>query len=1127
MSKEYELAIKIAGKVDATLTSSAGLTKKQLRDIAREASTVNQSMKSNLQASISDMDKGYEKISRVAKKAFQIIGTAALAAGTATTMLLGKATEVGKSFEKQMSGVKAISNSTREEMLALTNKAKEMGATTVFTSQDAGKAMEYMAMAGWKTKDMLSGIEGVMNLASASGEELAVVSDIVTGNLAAFGLKAEQAGRFADVLAMASTNSKTNVSMMGEALKYAAPIAGSLGYSIEDTSFAIGLMANNNIQASQAGTQLKNILSTVATGVELTGKSFGKMNIKATNADGSMRALSDVLTDLRDGFGKMTEQEQVLNSKNLFGTRAMAGMLAIVNASQEDWDKLANAISKSANAAENMSKIKLDNLEGDNALKKSAEEALGINIYDDIKKPLREYTQLYTEEILKFDKFNSRHNFIKNISENFVKTIPILIRESRKAGKAFQEFVSPLISLGGFFVKNPTIITSTLKGIIAAMITYKTISTGFHIGEGISSLMTALANPTTATIAGIMATVGAITAIAEAVRVYNKELGAKELKKNFGNITLSLKELKEVSKYLAGGRNIDKINEIGEAFAKVGESLDVFAEANRTLNKLNWQVGLGMDLSFLEKEKYKNAVEDLVNNTSQALLDEQYAMSLSLDFFANDDETGRQLKEQFSNFYDQNQSKLEALGKQLNETVTEAFNDDLLTIDESKKIAELQKQIATIQGKLAESENSAKYAVLQDKALRNLDSDSYMNLISEFGEQHEEYKKQTEQEAVKLIQSLDLQKQDGLIDDSEYKKQVAYVLENKNEKVTKDLVQGYSAIVEAGNSSYTKQLEKLLPIAKKTAEAGLERSMSSDEQKALWEANASEQLSNMMSYAKGQINVDNATKQAAKQVWDAIKPTQEELMSIQKEYQEAGKEVPAYIEKGIQEGMLTGLMAGDEGAIWYLFGQQAKNDESYSTFLKELYDKGYKIPDEMVRGMASNNNINSAVTDLHRKVSSNLSTVFKNPFDVSAKFNIIPEGYAAMTPKGLQEASRQASRIKHYASGGIIENPTLATFAENGPEAAIPLDGSNRSKSLWALAGQRLGIKTSGAEQGLEKLSTGGKDIGVNITYSPVNHFDNGTISKNDLIEAESINQRSFEKMFENMMRKKGSVSFA
>lgn len=299
-------------------------------------------------------------------------------------------------FEAGMSKVAAISGATGDDLAALTEKAKEMGATTKFSATESSEAFSYMAMAGWKTEQMLDGIAPIMNLAAASGEDLALTSDIVTDALTAFGLKAQDAGMFTDVLAAASSNSNTNVAMMGESFKYAAQEAGSMGYSIQDTALALGLMANNGIKADMAGTALRNIIQRMAKPTKESQMAMDRLGISLADDEGHMYSLRQIMDKLRGSFGQINmpmEQfdaqmelliEQLENGEltekkfgdatdeliqqaygaeaaekaraaaMLAGARAMPALLAVVNSTAEDYDKLATAID---GASEPMAKL--------------------------------------------------------------------------------------------------------------------------------------------------------------------------------------------------------------------------------------------------------------------------------------------------------------------------------------------------------------------------------------------------------------------------------------------------------------------------------------------------------------------------------------------------------------------------------------------------------------------------------------------------------------------------------------------------------------------------------------------------------------------------------------------------
>lgn len=447
----------------------------------------------------SGLKNGLSKLGSVAGTAVKGVTVAIGAVSTALTAAGGYAIKVGSDFEAAMSQVAAISGATGSELDQLKEKAKEMGASTKFSATESAEAFNYMAMAGWKTADMLDGIEGIMNLAAASGEDLARVSDIVTDSLTAFGLKAADSAHFADVLAKASASSNTNVSMMGQTFKYVAPLAGSLGYSIEDVAVAVGLMANGGIKGEQAGTALRGALNrlikptdevtsklvelglateTYANVVDsgkidkannaiaksqesLASKSiaaqkaqitynaavdkYGKNSSQAQKAalslqnaqnklasaqeklsasqdklnaaqeggvqatgiinnlmadsTGKMRPFSEVIVDLRKAFRDLSQEEQAQAAVTLFGQEAMSGMLNIINASDEDFEKLTAAIADADGAAKSMADTMNDNLQGQITILKSALEGLGIEFYEQIDAPAKEAVKTAIEYV--------------------------------------------------------------------------------------------------------------------------------------------------------------------------------------------------------------------------------------------------------------------------------------------------------------------------------------------------------------------------------------------------------------------------------------------------------------------------------------------------------------------------------------------------------------------------------------------------------------------------------------------------------------------------------------------------------------------------------------------------------
>lgn len=392
--------------------------------------------------------KGFQQgISTLAKGAAAALTAVSAALGA----MAGYAVKVGSDFEAGMSEVAAISGATGDELDALTAKAKEMGASTKFSATESAEALKYMAMAGWDTQSMLDGLPGIMNLAAASGEELGAVSDIVTDALTAFGLSASDAGHFADVLAKASSSSNTNVSMMGATFKYAAPLAGALGYSIEDCAQAIGLMANAGIKGEQAGTSFRAMLTRLASPTDDVAAAMSQLGISLTDAQGNMLPLSDVLGQLREGFAGLDEQQKAAMASTIAGQEAMSGLLAIVNAAPEDYEALAASIADADGAAQSMADTMQDNLQGQITILKSAVEGLGIEFYESIQEPLKDVVKTgigYIGELSSAFKEGGLDGLVESLGSVFADAAARIVKSAPKlvsaAVSAIKSFVSGL-----------------------------------------------------------------------------------------------------------------------------------------------------------------------------------------------------------------------------------------------------------------------------------------------------------------------------------------------------------------------------------------------------------------------------------------------------------------------------------------------------------------------------------------------------------------------------------------------------------------------------------------------------------------------------------------------------------
>lgn len=498
---------------------------------------------------------------------------------TITAPIVGAGVAAGKltaDFDARMSKVSAISGATGKDLDDLRAKAKEMGLVTKFSASEAADAFNYMAMAGWKTEDMLDGIEGIMNLAAASGEDLATTSDIVTDALTAFGLGAEDSGHFADILASASSNANTNVAMLGESFKYCAPLAGALGYEAEDVAVALGLMANSGIKSSQAGTSLRSALTRLAKPTKQVAEMMDKYKISLTDSKGQMKPLSTLMDELRDKLGGLSEAQQAQAVAALFGQEAMSGMMAIINASPEDYQKLTDAIGNCDGAAKNMADTMMDNLNGQITILKSSLEGLGIEIGEILMPHFKNLVSKIQELVTKFQGLS------KEQKEQIVKWAaiaaavgPVLI----VAGKLVTGFGGLITT----FSKVPKACTKVVKGVKGAVTSVKNVGEAFKLAKAgwtgmagsTSKLGTALAG-----ITGPMVIVAALV-VALVAAFVNLWKNNEEFREKIISIWGEIKETFAVA--------VDRIKSILEQLQPVFDALKIAFEAFVEFLKIVWE----------------------------------------------------------------------------------------------------------------------------------------------------------------------------------------------------------------------------------------------------------------------------------------------------------------------------------------------------------------------------------------------------------------------------------------------------------------------------------------------------------------------------------------------------------
>lgn len=548
-------------------------------------------------------------------------------------------------FDAGMSEVKAISGATGTEFKQLETKAIQMGAKTKYSATEASSAFKYMAMAGWDTNDMLSGISGVMNLAAASGEDLATTSDIVTDALTAFGLSAKDSSHFADILAQASSRSNTNVGLMGETFKYVAPVAGALGYSAEDCAVAIGLMANSGIKASQAGTALRSLFTRLAKPTDTVAAAMEKYNITLTDANGNMKPLSTLMSEMRDRFSGLSEAQKANLAATLAGQEGMSGLLAIVNSSDDDFKNLTDSINNADGASERMAKTMQDNLKGSFTIFKSTVESAAISIGKKLTPEVRKFVDTGTSLVKKFnDMSDAEKTNVVNIGK-MATVIPLatlaggkLLGSMLKLGKGMVNFnaqTSLLVQAIGLYRQGE---------IKAALATGEWFSSLSSLGTGIMSFIT---NPAGAAVIGVAALTVALIANTKEMNNY-KEAGSKmseeeqmlidrtkELKQAYDESNKSkLDAIKSANNESTAQQTLwEKLQGTVDANGRVLAGKEAYAQfiAGELSDSLGKEISI-VDGQVQEYDKLKNTIQQVIEKKRaeaiQSAMQEQYSEAI-------------------------------------------------------------------------------------------------------------------------------------------------------------------------------------------------------------------------------------------------------------------------------------------------------------------------------------------------------------------------------------------------------------------------------------------------------------------------------------------------------------------
>lgn len=1028
--KEYKVKIQIGGEKDSSLDKAFSQTKRELDNLYRFSKRTNQSFLSSV-----------NKMDAFVDKTFSFMAKGAAAASAGITGALAASTAAGASFESQMSTVQAISQASESEMARLKALAKQMGIETKFSATEAGQGLEYMAMAGWDVDSMLAGLPGIMNLAAASEEDLGQVSDIVTDAMTAFNLEASRSAEFADVLAQASARSNTDVAMMGQTFKYVAPVAGALGFSIQDTATAIGLMANAGIKGEQAGTSLRAIFTRIVKPTAEVEAAMSRIGLTVSNSDGSMRSLDEILRDLRTGFAGLSESERASTAASLAGQEAMSGMLALINASGEDYEKLSDSIYHAKGAAEEMAGVRMDNLKGDITLLKSSAEGAGIAIYEGLSEPLREGAQTGTEWL---------NSFTENVEEN----LPTIRREVKSAGSALMGFVDPVLDLGSWFLQHPEVIQGGLTGLISTLLTFKAakgITSAVKLFGSLSGMIKAW--PVAA--AGLA--IGGIAGITSAVKAAARERAAKNLAEHFGDVTLSIEELGEAAKHVLGDDLFFGIEEMERSSTRADDYYQTMKDSMEAVQKMDWKLSMGIELKEGDAQEYVAAVDAYVQNAQDYITEKGYELNLAVDLVMGEAGTG--LSEDSGAFYQALLAQLDPLKENISAALQD-ITENGLTLDKQKIVSDYLGQMAEITSMITEAENAAKLQMIQGKyAGAALDADSFQNLQAELANYTEQAIQSTDEAYQKVLTSLNAQRlagekgMEGGISQEEFDARSAEAAQSYYQSKAETILNGQQAMVDTIMATYGDEIEPVLEEVNQKLDEKVGEVMTNPYN--MLPEDFMQGLQWAISEAMAEAELPSDAQDALGMLVKGMEPSEEQMTQLINQMKQSGQAIPQAFLEGMQSIDMIRAASGDEEGLWGTVGQIIAESPEQALVLEAARQQGVMFPQAAFNAIeAEYPNADTAARQFleHLKSSFETGITANVPVSVSINTMMTPEGQTA-----VGKLRNSAKNLPGHAEGGIFDTPHIAAFAEKGPEAVVPLDGSQKAISIWQEAGKLLG----------------------------------------------------------------------
>lgn len=1130
---EYEIALMVGGKVQASFGNS-----------------------------IKNAEQGIDSLNNMAHTAAAAI-TSAFAA-VKVGQFVGNAVSTYSSFEQAMATTAATANASQAEYERLEQAALAMGKATTKTATEASEALGYMALAGWNVDQSISALEPVLRLSEATQMDLARCSDLTTDSMSALGLSVDELGEYLDICTAANNNANNSAGELMEAFIGCGGAARAIGADMLDTATALGILADNGKKGTQAGTALNAIMARIASN-DTAITAMHDLGVSAFDTSGEFIGFHNVLVKISDALSGLSTEQQTAYQASIAGTEYYSQMGYLLNAVQKEadgtataWDALSSSLENSDGALEKMAATVTDTLSTSFQILNSAAEDAQIHLVDAFGDNLKDAVLNLAEFIP-----TVTDSFIKYADKSQLKVSKVFNTLQKDAAKAWEV----MSGLGSGFIENFDTIETVVVGVGTAFVSYKVINllikgTSAVYGFGNAIKMMAVSNPV---IFSITAAATAIAGITAAMKKAEEQAVQSNLEQHFGNIALSLEDVSQIADYIVMNDSLSKVQESLSAFSELDGIRESMEKSLKAINKSNWKVSIGMELTQSDKDAYLNDIQNYISEANEYLIQERYAANISLSAFADGNIERQNLVSQLDSFYADVYTELQGAGNRLSNIVNAAFEDNFLDIDESKAIAQAQESMARIMNSLATSEFDAKLDIMGlQYSGKDWDSDSFQAFQQEIEEQVEEAKKGFEEAWLHNLSTAKSALNYGSITQDEYDTMTSELYKDYLDNVTAVEVKAHDFQLNTIADTYSDEIADY----NSHMQAVLEKYQGENFEEA-WENNPEHLMYSVMQDAWDN-DIPKDTKQAMQSLLDTMQSSTDELETLKKQWEEAGMEAPAEVSDALARtnnyGAMTvyqriGGQSGDKEALYSDILQQIVNNNEFADMEAAMREKGMALPDRIVK--SAEDSIPDAFEGLYAYSSDYLQNVFSKGIDISADVNIdlqpVYTGLSrsmetdvynsvladrrhdvftdSMNTKGITGFGAKVGLIGH-ADGGIFTQPHVAWFAEEGPEAAIPLDGSSNAIALWRKVGKLLGVLDGGMTRSRGEILAEGVASYETVNNSTDESTDSkqfvfapkitieGNASRENIDSALSLSMEQFRDMIEEYLAERSRVCF-